>query len=557
MRADMASNATESDRAILHGLSARTDLNGCRVTLLKWKEKVSRWVVVVDGTAEKVRVQPKNMVILNVSGGDVDSSSGGSGGDSSSSGGIGCTIRLALHRGLLPCPTDSLRWALLRQIGFEEDHGRDCNMEVFEVDAGALQAYEASVSLLVPVGLEEAAAEAEEKTHFPVEPPALTQLRALLVLFLAPSRAVSSFFKPEGLPAGCMQRGVVGRALVSLVDARAAALSQLSPTEPNASAELVALSRLRATLFRHYGIPPDGPSPHACWVQTQLRALSLPVSRRLPAEPNCSVVAERAVAVLARAASGSGSGIIPAGDSDTTATVTTTYEPLAGRPTPPTSSKTVIVAKGWLGPAALQALRAAALDLVRSRCEPAGVGPSEAVDRAVRRCDAVDLLAPSLWSSLADPLLAICRTVESLRVELAERTGRALLDIAELQLLLYPPGGHYRRHTDVGKSFRAVRRSVSFLLYLNECDWDATADGGQLRVFAARRGAGGVDRQDANVDSSGDNPAEEVDADDHDVVEDVPPSAGTLVLFDSASVPHAVLPTRRERLVLVGWLCEQ
>ena len=42
---------------------------------------------------------------------------------------------------------------------------------------------------------------------------------------------------------------------------------------------------------------------------------------------------------------------------------------------------------------------------------------------------------------------------------------------------------------------------------------------------------------------------------DADVAREVAPRAGRLVLFDSASVPHGVLPTSRERLALVGWFC--
>ena len=52
------------------------------------------------------------------------------------------------------------------------------------------------------------------------------------------------------------------------------------------------------------------------------------------------------------------------------------------------------------------------------------------------------------------------------------------------------------------------------------------ADGGQLRAYTA------------------DGPRD---------IESLP---GTLVLFDSATVPHEVLPTRRERHVCVGWLLE-
>ena len=38
---------------------------------------------------------------------------------------------------------------------------------------------------------------------------------------------------------------------------------------------------------------------------------------------------------------------------------------------------------------------------------------------------------------------------------------------------------------------------------------------------------------------------------------DVPPTGGSCVLFDSALVPHEAMSTRRERLVVAGWLHEK
>ena len=78
-----------------------------------------------------------------------------------------------------------------------------------------------------------------------------------------------------------------------------------------------------------------------------------------------------------------------------------------------------------------------------------------------------------------------------------------------------------------------LRRSVSLLVYLTDDTWDVARDGGELRIF--------------DTAAAGD---------DGPALADVAPAPGTLVLFDSATVPHGVLPTRRERLALVGWLCE-
>lgn len=38
------------------------------------------------------------------------------------------------------------------------------------------------------------------------------------------------------------------------------------------------------------------------------------------------------------------------------------------------------------------------------------------------------------------------------------------------------------------------------------------------------------------------------------VYADVPPVPGTMVIFDSSKVPHAVMETRRSRRCVVGWL---
>jgi Rps23 Pro-64 3,4-dihydroxylase Tpa1-like proline 4-hydroxylase len=73
--------------------------------------------------------------------------------------------------------------------------------------------------------------------------------------------------------------------------------------------------------------------------------------------------------------------------------------------------------------------------------------------------------------------------------------------------------------------------------------WDMEEHGGQLRIFL-----GQVDRipLGARDDSKEENVTTE-----HYM--DIIPDLGTLVLFDSATVPHEVLPTKRDRLAVVGW----
>ena len=94
------------------------------------------------------------------------------------------------------------------------------------------------------------------------------------------------------------------------------------------------------------------------------------------------------------------------------------------------------------------------------------------------------------------------------------------LEDYECHFALYPPGAFYRKHVD---RFRDDdRRAVSAILYLND-DWQAD-DGGQLRLYL-----------------------------DGEVIHDVQPIGGCLVVFLSADIPHEVLAAGRERLSLTGW----
>jgi SM-20-related protein len=99
----------------------------------------------------------------------------------------------------------------------------------------------------------------------------------------------------------------------------------------------------------------------------------------------------------------------------------------------------------------------------------------------------------------------------------------------EAHLTVYPRDAFYRRHLD---RFRSVPwRSVSLLLYLNE-GWSAE-DGGQLRL-------------ELGDDADESTPSTET--------REVLPHGGTLVAFLSDRFWHEVLPARRERMSLTGWL---
>lgn len=91
----------------------------------------------------------------------------------------------------------------------------------------------------------------------------------------------------------------------------------------------------------------------------------------------------------------------------------------------------------------------------------------------------------------------------------------------EAHFALYPPGAGYQRHVDAFQHDNP--RRLSAVLYLNR-HW-RRSQGGELAIY---------------------------DADDREVLR-ILPEAGTLVLFLSQRVPHAVLPTRRWRASIAAW----
>ena len=115
---------------------------------------------------------------------------------------------------------------------------------------------------------------------------------------------------------------------------------------------------------------------------------------------------------------------------------------------------------------------------------------------------------------------ALLARIDRLRTAL---NGSLQLGVSELEMhwALYPPGTHYARHLDAFRGDRA--RVVSVVLYLNDA-W-LPSDGGALRLHLGAT-----------------------------AWRDVEPQAGTLVAFLSDRFEHEVLPAKRERLSLAGWL---
>ncbi|MDB9741954.1 2OG-Fe(II) oxygenase [Akkermansiaceae bacterium] len=96
----------------------------------------------------------------------------------------------------------------------------------------------------------------------------------------------------------------------------------------------------------------------------------------------------------------------------------------------------------------------------------------------------------------------------------------------EGHLARYPAAGFYKPHLD--RHEKTLAREISIISYLNT-DWDES-DGGQLRLFT-----------DPSLGVNGPHI-------------DVSPQAGTVVIFRSATFWHEVLPSKKTRLSLTGWL---
>mmetsp|Transcript_31160 Transcript_31160/g.81467 ORF Transcript_31160/g.81467 Transcript_31160/m.81467 type:complete len:246 (+) Transcript_31160:36-773(+) len=218
----------------------------------------------------------------------------------------------------------------------------------------------------------------------------------------------------------------------------------------------------------------------------------------------------------------------------------------------------VLIEPSFLCNAELDAARGAAATLNARFASHAAVAGIHSVDSSIRDCETLDLLENQVWARLPSGLGRIVAKLDDLRGELALSTGRPLLESTELQLLTYTrQGGHYVRHVDEGPTNmgeRSVRRSISLLLYLTPDDWRQTPDGGMLRIHPTSMS----NRVRAHCRRPGEFEGTMcIDETISDAAIDVLPAAGTLVLFDSSTIPHEVLPTARERSVVVGWLLEK
>jgi SM-20-related protein len=125
--------------------------------------------------------------------------------------------------------------------------------------------------------------------------------------------------------------------------------------------------------------------------------------------------------------------------------------------------------------------------------------------------------------------------LDGVRNDLARYMQTPLDDgLTELLYAHYPQGGFYRRHRDAIPGSASTLRKYSLLLYINDETWNCQVDGGALRM---------------HFDSGGD----ELPKDEEPNYQDIHPTGGTLVLFQSDAIPHEVLDTQKERMAVIGW----
>ncbi len=120
------------------------------------------------------------------------------------------------------------------------------------------------------------------------------------------------------------------------------------------------------------------------------------------------------------------------------------------------------------------------------------------------------------------PVLDCLAVFETLRRALNEHLFLNVHEI-ESHFAIYPPGAIYQRHLDQFATGPQARQ-VSLVLYLNE-SW-LESNGGALRL---------------HLDDSTERHL------------DISPIGGRLVLFESSTFWHEVLPSDRERMSLTGW----
>lgn len=176
--------------------------------------------------------------------------------------------------------------------------------------------------------------------------------------------------------------------------------------------------------------------------------------------------------------------------------------------------------ENFLSPEEVSAIRT--LDVLRADVETlqkAGIGKeSRQVNEAIRG-DHIQWIEPA---TAPLELKIALEKIESLRTYLNRALFLGLKDF-EVHIARYPAGSGYKRHLDQFK--KDDHRKISVVCYLNE-KWKVE-DGGQLNMYFP----------------------------DHTM--EILPEGGKMVCFRSDLIEHEVLPSKRERASLTGWMLDQ
>ncbi len=155
------------------------------------------------------------------------------------------------------------------------------------------------------------------------------------------------------------------------------------------------------------------------------------------------------------------------------------------------------------------------------KSRPAGIGRG-----TMRQVNAAERGDEILWldpARLSPAQARYWQTIDRLRTEFNRACFLSLTDY-ECHFARYRPGHGYRRHRDVFQ--QNSNRVISCVLYLN-ADWKPEY-GGALRLYLEKT--------------------------DGERFVDIPPAGGTLVILNSRTIAHEVLPGSRCRYSLTGWL---
>lgn len=248
---------------------------------------------------------------------------------------------------------------------------------------------------------------------------------------------------------------------------------------------------------------------------------------------------------------------------------------------PPTTIIRAKVHQIWLQSPAASSSSSMAASTIRASSSPplldaVLLGRFEARRRLLRLLDQLRLCLQELWLP-ADSVEVSYVVYDSNGAYYSQH-----VDVPQHQLSLFNNSNTSAPDNTTGALPIATttRRAVSVILYLgsnvmndNENDeeanvgancwtssscWDPETDGGALRIFG-QENVRWVYEQNGDKNSSDsqeDNPCHSCIDSNHSLppYRDIAPIPGTIVLFDSLTVPHAVLPTKkRGRVGVVAW----